>query len=237
MGCSPQGSSHVGETVTVWDGEIAGMTGAVEKFEREERILLLADLRAAISAVKKAGRTGKARTRDLVKLMRIIVEREEENGKGVVAFGWVKSHIGLHGNEMADGMAKKEEQTDTLQVTEGGIRQKIKGWRKEERQVEGFRKGKAVSWNRRQTTTYSQLRTNKGALQSWRFKIGKAEDPGCRHCGEGLAETGDHITFECTKWEDLRKELWITIKERDADGEWSIRDLVAEFMSKVKLRS
>ena len=104
----------------------------------------------------------------------------------------------------------------------------------------GFGKGKAVSWNRRQTTTYSQLRTNKGALQSWRYKIGKAEDPGCRHCGEGGEETGDHIMFECRKWEDLWREVWIeeeyttrrwrcwedldsgnwVIKEKDADGEW-----------------
>ena len=51
MGCSPQGYSHVGNTATAWDGEIAGMAGAVEKLERGEKILLLADSRAAISAV------------------------------------------------------------------------------------------------------------------------------------------------------------------------------------------
>ena len=96
----------MGETATVWDGEIAGMAGVVEEFERGERILLLADSKAAIAAVKKAGRTAKARTRDLLKLIRTIREREEENGKGAVALGWVKSHIGIYGNEMADGMAK-----------------------------------------------------------------------------------------------------------------------------------
>ena len=81
--------------------------------------------------------------------MRTIAEREDKVGKGVVALGWVKSHIGIHRNEMADGMAKEgaEKVADILQVMEGGIRQKIKGWRKEERQVAGFGKGKAVSWN------------------------------------------------------------------------------------------
>ena len=87
MGCSPQGYSHVGETATVWDGEIAGMAGAVENFEKGERILLLADSRAAISAVKRAGRTGKARTRELAKLMRTIGRRVEEDGEGAVALG------------------------------------------------------------------------------------------------------------------------------------------------------
>ena len=135
MGCSPQGNSHVGETATVWDGEIAGMAGAVEKFEKGERILLLANSKAAIAAVKKAGRSGKARTRDLTRLMGLIAKRKEEARKGALALGWVKSYIGIHGNEMADKMAKKgaEKGADILQVMEGGIQQKIKGWRKEEK--------------------------------------------------------------------------------------------------------
>ena len=62
--------------------------------------------------------------------------------------------------------------------------------------VEGFGKGKVMSWARRTATTYSQLRTNKGALQAWRYKIGKAESPECRHCGKA-AETGDRLVFVC----------------------------------------
>ena len=55
-----------------------------------------------------------------------------------------KSHIGVHGNEIADEMAKKgaRERVDVFQVTEGGIRQKIKKWRRDVRQVEGFGKEK-----------------------------------------------------------------------------------------------
>ena len=63
--------------------------------------------------------------------------------------------------------------------------------------------------------------------------------------------------FKCRKWNNLRRKVWIegehtvrcwrsredldsgnwTIKEKDTEGEWTSRDLVAEFMSKVKLRS
>ena len=184
------------------------MLGAVQEFETEEKILLLADSKAAISAVKKAGKTGKARTGDLVRLMEAIGKRESEV-RGAVALGWVKSHIGVHGNEITDEMAKKgaQERVGVLQVTEGGIRQKIKKWRRDVRQVEGFGKGKMMSWARRTATTYSQLRTNKGALQAWRYKIGKAESPECRHCGKAespecrhcgkAAETGDHLVFVC----------------------------------------
>ena len=79
----------MGVTATVWDGEVTGMAEAVESFERGERILLLTDSRAIISAVKKAGRTGKARTRELARLMKTIEKREEEGGKGAVTLGWV----------------------------------------------------------------------------------------------------------------------------------------------------
>ena len=64
-----------------------------------------------------------------------------------MSLGWVKSHIGIHGNERVDEMAKKgaEKRVDVLQVTEGGIWQKIKRWRKEVRQVEGFGRGTVMS--------------------------------------------------------------------------------------------
>ena len=110
--------------------------------------------------------------------------------------------------------------------------------------MKGYGKGKATSWARRTTTNYSQLRTNKGALQAWKFKIQKAENPDCRHCGKA-AETGDHLVFSCEKWDSLRKSVriekeatvwkwrdwedldssnWV-IKERDLDGKLAVRGL------------
>ena len=108
---------------------------------------------------------------------------------------------------MADGMAMEgaEKRAEVLQVTEGGIRQKVKNWRKEARQVERFRKGKVMSWAWKAATNYFQLRTIQGALQAWRFQIGKAEVSECRHCSK-VAETGDHLVFACGKWEEFRKE-------------------------------
>ena len=50
--------------------------------------LILADSMAAIQAVKKAGRTGKARSRELVRVMR------EVRRRGNVRFAWVKAHVG-----------------------------------------------------------------------------------------------------------------------------------------------
>ena len=245
LGSSLWGAAQVGNTATVWDGQIAGMLGVVEKFEIGEKILLLADSKAAISAVKKAGKTGKARTRG---------NRESEVG-GAVALGWVKSHIGIHGNEITNEIAKKEakKKVESRRTPSHRRRDSSKDQEVEER-CEGFGKGKVMSWARRTATNYSQLRTNKGALQAWRFKIGKTEGPGCTlwKCSRNRRSPG----LACEEWRELRKEVWIeeeatarrwrdwkdldsgnwVIKERDAEGNLTVRDLVAEFMSKIKRR-
>ena len=205
-GSTPSGAVSVGETSTVWDGEISGMLGAIANFDKGERILLLADSKAAISAVKKAGIKGKARTADLKQLIELIEERGQGlEESGAVAVGWVKSHAGIKGNEMADRQARKGAgmKTQGGQVTEGGIRQKVKECRREAGQAIGYGKGKVMSWGR---CTYTQLRTNRGALRACKFKIGKDDSPQCRHCGEG-DETGDHLMFACKKWKKLRRKV------------------------------
>ena len=68
---------RVWDTATVWDREIVGMLGAAQSLETGEQTLILADSKAAISAVKRAGRTGKVRTRDLKKLLEVFEGRKE----------------------------------------------------------------------------------------------------------------------------------------------------------------
>ena len=53
----------------------------------------MADSRAAIAAIKKAGTTGKARSRHLQKMVSEVTER---------GGGEVKAHIGILANEAAD---------------------------------------------------------------------------------------------------------------------------------------
>ena len=51
----------IGNVATVWDGEVAGMAGGLAKIRQggEQKVLILAGSKAAIAAVRKAGRTGK----------------------------------------------------------------------------------------------------------------------------------------------------------------------------------
>ena len=62
-------------------------------------------------------------------------------------------------------------------MTEGGIRQKVKEWKREAKQAIGYGKGKVMSWGLKAVSTYTQLRTNRGALRVWKFKIGRDDHP------------------------------------------------------------
>ena len=97
-----QGGVTLGKLATVWDGEICGVRGALEDAPCETIVQMLSDSQAAIVAVKKAGHTGRARTRDLKVVMEGLKERESMLGPKAVSFGWVRAHNELHGNEEAD---------------------------------------------------------------------------------------------------------------------------------------
>jgi len=199
-----QGGVTLGKLATVWDSEVCRVRGALEDAPSNSNVLILSDSQAAIAAVKKAGRTGKARTNNLKLVLMDIKERQARLGPNAVSFGWVKAHNKLFGNEEADPLAKMATQLypEDPQITEGGLKQAWRKIREEERRVKGAGMGRVVRWNRKARVTYIQCRTGKGNLQAWRHKIGKIDNPECRKCGK-YAETGKHVALVCTHEEDV----------------------------------
>ena len=240
------GGVTLGKLATVWDGEVCGVRGALEDAPSETNVLILSDSQAAIAAVKKAGHSGKARTRDLKVVMSEIKERQTRLGPNAVSFGWVKAHNEVHGNEEADRLAKEATNSypEDPQITEGGLKQAWRKMREEERRVKGTGMGRVVKWNRKARVAYVQCRTGKGNLQAWRHKIGKAENSECRKC-KRYAETGKYVALVCTHgedigrrwstWEDMDDRARWARKEKDEEGFYTV-DLVETFSPKIDLR-
>ena len=143
-----------GKIVTAWDGEVAAIKGGL-RATKQRKVLILSDSQAAVMAIKKAGRTGRARTKELRRTMDLIAERQEELGPGVVWITWVKAHVGIEGNEKADEMAKLGtiQRPRHLVITEGGLNQWWKEIGRQERQVTDT--GGVIKWERKARANYT----------------------------------------------------------------------------------
>lgn len=63
------------------DGLIAGMAGGLVKARGEKKVLILADSKAAIAAIRRAGKTGRARSRHLREVVNTVGEIREWGGE------------------------------------------------------------------------------------------------------------------------------------------------------------
>ena len=145
----------VGTMATVWDGEITGMKiGLRAASNKEDKVIILSDSKAAIQAVINSGRRGKAQTRDLVQLGNYIRTRQDLYRPDNVTGGWVKAQVGIEGNERADEMAKMGAAKEGRNhVTKGSLRQ----WKRRGEEITGRRVG---TWMRRNGIDTLRRHTN-----------------------------------------------------------------------------
>ena len=146
---------RVGKVATVWDGEVGGLEkGILAAANRDWKFLLLSDSKTTIHRIQNAGVSGMEGTRALARLGNDIKDRQESYGGDNTLIAWVKSHIGIKGNEEADEIVKFGSMKEKGgEIMEAGIRQVSKEKRKSKRNILGFLC--VVGWDRQAATTYT----------------------------------------------------------------------------------
>ena len=168
-------------------------------------MIVLTNSQAAIALIKKAGKIGKARTRELRKVMRKIEKEKKALRPKAVCLEWVKSHVGIESNKEADKKAKLDANEEDLAfpvITEGGLKEVWKKLRKEERCMRGTGDRRVVKWERKVRVSYVHCRTNKGNLQSWQNKLYNSTDSSCRFCSNHM-ETDKHVALIYSYGEEI----------------------------------
>jgi len=95
--------------------------GGLQMVPEDRKVRVLSGSQAAIAAVRKAGRTGRARTEELKEDVDEVRRRQKNLRPNAVRLAWVKAHVGTHSNEMAGQMAKScEDEGMGKVITEGG---------------------------------------------------------------------------------------------------------------------
>jgi len=116
----------------------------------DRKILILSDSQAAIAAVRKAGRTGRARAGELKEVVEEVTRRQQNLGPNAVRFAWVEAHVGIHDHEMVDQMAKAgaelgdEDEGMGKVIMEGKLRQEWR--RRREREEQRRERSRGRGW-------------------------------------------------------------------------------------------
>ena len=200
----------VGEKSSNYRAELQALTEAANHLNEQEikqnNIVFLTDSLSALQSLS-SGRT-ETSLRSLQDNLATLMETNK------VVMQWIPAHVGIHGNESADKLAKegskqqqprhpvsfKESKTLLKCKYKQDWRQKNGGYIPDQDQYQKL--------SRKEQTIIFRLRTGHCSLKKHMKRIGKSETATCQ-CGSE-DQTPYHILQVCAHFEGLRQEVWGT---------------------------
>lgn len=217
------------DRLSVFTAELCALLWALLWVESngEERVVICSDSMAALMVLEGGGGAG-ARPDILYEIL-VVLRRLEQHGCSV-GFVWVPAHVGVKGNEVADGVAKQALGQHNVEIriamgqSEGRClvnEHMVAKWQEEwdletkgrhyyqiQRSVKK-KDGVICGKNRRDQTILTRLRLGHCGLAKTLAQIGKHRDGLCVHCNK--QETVAHVLLECREYDEARRKLFIEV--------------------------
>ena len=236
-------TQYLGTLASVADAERLGLALSLEVNGEKDMLLLLTDSMAAYTSAINLAKGSPPRSGIESRIKQALKLRQHLD----TGISWVRSHIGIPGNEAADRAAEFQSYLGEVAaspniITHEGLKAHSKAIREESRAQPSFGKGSRLisMWNRRALSAYTWMRTNRGPQLEWLHNIRKTESPFCI-CG--AIQSGDHIVFHCPQHQTARQTLlgntnhtWESLdtpRYDPDDDEEDKTDLVEEFFGYI----
>ena len=171
---------YLGTLATVADAELEGLALSLKANRGIDMLLLLTDSMAACNTVKNLAKGAPPRSQIEIDIAEELAQRRELD----TGISWVRSHIGIPGNEIADQAACFQSHVGEIAglanvATQEGLRAYGKDIRKGYRQQASYGKGRRPLWGRKALSAYTWMRCNKGPHREWLYRLGKIDSPLC----------------------------------------------------------
>jgi ribonuclease HI len=241
---------------TVYAAELSGIEMALDRAIRDNKetpakareVILFSDSQAAIQAVQNPQRPS---GQYVLKLLYFHVRTLRSQSTNIT-LRWIPAHVGVPGNEAADGNAKCAALEFAGGATDGAdkpiirlaaaakrmVRERIQDrWKKQwesERTAQPTKR--LVEWPSKKTlrlyeclskprsSIMIQMRSMRIALRHFLYKINEAESDKCP-CGEG-SQTPRHVLLQCETFGELRKRLFDQLHRAIGPFELSNYDII-----------